>query len=368
MQVDLSITQLMFMASGQAARPTPRDPVQMARLANRYASEKLGLAPGREPGAYTPVYETKARLVEEAVFETREAIRTEDVFEERPITETRDVTETRPVFEERAVLETSVTGERRLTRYDSLFEAGVQTGTAFAVTVGDGATATVRFESSSRISLTVEGMVKEFTFSARDGSFRQGLVDALNSIDGLRASYAANGRLVLETNGGLSLALSDTAERALDRLGFQAGVTTGAVVGYETVQTGTEEVVVGSEVVTVGVELVKIGEQDVVGSETVMTGTVSRVDGDEQKLVGLEKPDDYGTGVLGQMADSGFGPLPENYVELLFGGLESAEEEPTPFFEAEARAAYDEAKAPPADEDGREASSAAVEDGAGRTI
>lgn len=353
MQVDLGISRLLFAASGQAAlRSDAGDPVQMARLANRYASEKLGLAPGRAPGAYVPVYKTTERMVEEAVFEKRDFVSTEGVFEDRAIVETRDVHETRAVYEDQAILETKVQGDKRLTNSDSLSEAEIGVGSAFTLAVGDGAAATVKFESSSMISVTVDGAVEQFIFNSEDGSFRAGLVNALSSIDGLSASLSAEGKLLLETTGGLSLTIADVAKvkgqewagSPLRKLGLTAGVATAEVTGYERVQTGTDEVVVGFETVTVGVERIKVGERSVVtGSGYVQTGIVSRFDGYDRELIGLEEPEIYGAGVLGLLGQLGSGGLPANYIEALFGRIDVDEERPAVMgFETEARTAYEE--------------------------
>jgi hypothetical protein len=350
MQADFGISRLMLAANGLAAGSRPNDAGSIARLASNYASRKLGLAPTPQPGAYLPVYETKARMVEEAVYETSDVVQTEGVFEERTITETRDIVETRPVYEERELLETKVEGTKRLTDFDSLSEADIETGSAFKVTVGDGPTATIKFASSSTISVTVGGATETFSFNSGDGSFRKGLLDALNSVEGLSASLSARGRLVLVTSDAQSLTIDDVARRRgeewfgspLRKLGLEKGTTTAKVVGYETVQTGTQDVVVGSEDVVRAV-LVKVGEKSVVtGSATVMTGTVSRLDGYDRTLVGLVEPETYGAGVLGLLAEES-SSLPADYVELLFGVVRNEQDGPSGRgFDAEVRAAYDE--------------------------
>ena len=106
MKADFGISRLMLSVNGLKAGLLPDRAGHMARLANQYASQKLGLAPARQPGAYLPVYETKARMVEEAVYETSDVVQTKGVFEERTVTETRDVVETQPVYEQREILET----------------------------------------------------------------------------------------------------------------------------------------------------------------------------------------------------------------------------------------------------------------------
>lgn len=350
MQVDLGMSRLLLSANGMTGtgRSGAGDPVQMARLANRYASDKLGIAPGRAPGAYVPIYKTTERIVEEDVYEAREIVSTEEVFEERAITATRNIYESRAVYEDRAILVTQVQGGRSLSGFSSLSKAGIKSGSGFTVTVGDGETAAVKFASSSTIAVTVDGATETFTFNAKKGELQAALLNTLNSIEGLSASYSANGKLLLETSGGQSLTLAGAAgnSTALSKLGLSEGVTTGDVAGYQQVQTGTKDVLVGSQQVTVGVERVKIGEQSVVtGSEMVKTGAVSKLDGYDRELIGLERPERYGAGVLGSLEGIGGGGLPANYVEALFGRIEAAGAGPAArTFESEVRAAYDEAE------------------------
>ncbi len=293
---------------------------QLVTLLNQRASSKVEQSYfGRNP-AFSPSFEFVARY------------NTEDVFAQKDVIENQDIFETRPVYEEQAILETRVEGSRDLSGFDSLSEAGIRRGARFSVTVGDGPTAKVKFVDARTISVKVNGSVQEFTFASDNGSFRAGLLDALNSISGLTASYTEDGRLSLEAAEGASLTLADIRKSPLAKLGLTEGTTSAEVIGYQQVQIGTEQV--------------KVGERPVVvGTETVQIGTKQVVDGYDRKLTGLERSDLVNVESLtAKLADDSV-MSPSKYAELLFGITSTESDSDSPLVStSEAKLAYYETK------------------------
>ena len=155
-----------------------------------------------------------------------------------------------------------------------------------------------------RTRVTVDGVVENFTFKARKGSFRDGLQNALNSIDGITADYNGDGRLTLEASDARSLSIADIKKSPLRRLGLTEGTTEASVIGYRQVQTGTEQV--------------KIGEEDiVVASESVKVGTKQALDGYDHRIIGLEQ-----TGSVNEL-DLGLMPSDTDYLEQLFSSIQT---------------------------------------------
>ncbi len=250
-------------------------------------------------------------LVEQRdVFEERDVFEMQERFEERDIYEARDILGTRPIYEIRAVYEdrarygTQVTGSRSLSGFASIASAGIDVGADFELALQGQSAARIKFASSTKISLTINGTTQNFSFGASDGSFRTALISALNSIDGLSSSYTSNGNLALSTSGTASLTISDVANGLLDfsasplsQLGLVAGKTNASVTGYDRVQTGTEQVQVGSEMIVIGTEQVKVGSELVsagietvkIGTEMVKTGSESIIVGTEEVQVGTER-------------------------------------------------------------------------------
>ena len=98
----------------------------------------------------------------------------------------------------------------------------------------------IKFVNATTISVKVNGSVEEFTFGSNDGSFRTGLLDALNSLGGITASYTTDGRLSLEASDGATLTIADIRKAPLAKLGLTEGTTNAEVIGYRQVQIGTE--------------------------------------------------------------------------------------------------------------------------------
>ena len=198
--------------------------------------------------------------------------------------------------------------------------------------MGDGAAVTVKFVSTKKISVTANGTSQEFSFSDKNGDFRNGLVNALNSISGLSANFDGNGRLQLKTANAQSLTIADTPNGLIDlsksplaELGLTEGTTNARIIDYEQVEVGTEEVLVGTEEVLVGIrgnqnrdrgcpgrhragsrrhrgcrgrtepvkvdtEQVRTGTEDVkIGTEQVKVGTETFVAGSTRIEVGQER-------------------------------------------------------------------------------
>src|SRR6185369_11229483 len=107
--------------------------------------------------------------------------------------------ETQPVYQQQDILATTVTGTRALTGYSSAGTSGIVNGSKFTVEVGSGPVATINFQSSTRITATINGTTTNFTNSSNDGSWRTALVNALNSVTGLTASFNGAGDLQLQT-------------------------------------------------------------------------------------------------------------------------------------------------------------------------
>jgi hypothetical protein len=189
----------------------------------------------------------------------------------------QDVYETRPVYEQREIRATDVYGTRSLTSYSSFGGAGIDNSANLSIQVGSGSVATVQFKNSTKITVTVDGATQTFSFGANDGTWRTGLVNALNSIANLSAEIAADGTLHLQTANAESLTIADVPNGLLDlsgnplpSLGLPEGTTESTVVGYEEVQVGTEEVKVGTEQIATGTTQVSLGARSiVVGFERV---------------------------------------------------------------------------------------------------
>jgi hypothetical protein len=259
---------------------------------------RQGLSSG--PAVLREIVEDIELSVERAVYGTRDVFETRPVYEMHDIMATRDVYETRPVYEQRDILATIVTGTRDLSGFSSISAAGIDIGADLSIQVGSDALATIKFSSSSKIALTISGATTNFNFSSNNGSWRTGLLDALNSIANLSAQYTADGRLQLQTSDAQSLALADVPNGFLDfsgsplpKLGLTAGTTQASVVGTEQVEVGTEEVVVGQEQYVAGQEQVEVGTEQVkVGTEQAQTGTIELPAGTRSVTVGFDRVKD----------------------------------------------------------------------------
>jgi hypothetical protein len=249
-----------------------------------------------------PVYRTETIVEREDVFETEQVVESRRVLNQREIREqqnlmrTRDVVETRDVFEEQPVYEdqpvygpASVTGTRNLSSFSSISSAGIDTGADFSVQVGSGPVARVRFQSSTRIRVTIDGDSTNFNFQTNNGSWRTALVDALNSIDGVTASLSS-GRLTIATDAGETLTIAHVpngSDNPLPDIGLSAGTTLPAVTGTQQVQVGTLQVKVGTEDVVVGTEqFVARTKQAVIATEAVVIGTEGTIVGTRSTAIG----------------------------------------------------------------------------------
>ncbi len=241
---------------------------------------------------FTPTFESVARYTTEDVYERRDVIKTQDVFE------------TRAVYEEQEVLETKVVGTQDLSEFASVDEAGIERRARFSITVGDGSTAVVKFNSARKITVKVDGVVEEFRFGAKDGSFRFGLQEALNSIEGISASYTDQGKLSIEAADGNTLSIFDVRNSPLQQLGLAEGVIDASVVGYQQVQVGTEQVKVGDEEIVTGSETVKVGNKQV-------------LDGYDRELTGLERVDSASAIIENLLMSD------QNHLEDLFGAIQA---------------------------------------------
>jgi hypothetical protein len=225
------------------------------------------------------------------VFETRATYEDRAVTEQRDVYETRDVTETRAVFGLREVLHATMTGTRDLTAsaLQGWANTGIVQNADFTVQVGSRSTATIRFQSNTRIKVTQDGVSTNFDFQSAGGAWRSGLVAALNSIGGLDARLNETGRLVLETEGTESLSLTNGRSSPLDELGLSPGTQLPLTLGLRNVQIGTETVIVGQQQVKTGTETVVVGSERVrTGEETVKTGTETAIVGQEEAIVGYD--------------------------------------------------------------------------------
>lgn len=334
------------------------------------------------------VFADRAIMEERGIFEDRAIMETREIFEDRDVTETRDVYETQAVYEDRDIVATRVAGNRSLSGFASTSQAGIDWGADFSVKVGDGPTAVLQFDTSSRVSLTVNGKTTRFNV-ADHGSLGGAVAAALDSVAGLSASLGPDGKLKLETDNARSLAIAEVANGLLDfsgsplaKLGLAAGTTHASVVGTQQVQTGTQEVVVGTETVVVGSQRVLVGTEEVqigteqirigteqvqvgteriqigtetvvigservqtgtrtsvVGKETVVTGTTTRTEQGDPVLVGLERTD-IGIGEALDRLKSG-PSLPPGYVEALFKPFDRGPSEPEPAIRSAYAAARD---------------------------
>jgi hypothetical protein len=320
MRVEGIASSILTAARERMPAPTGfADLKSITGLLSRQASSRMGIVESALPGAYKPlvavktdkvetdIYEerqtTRAEAIHETrdvtqarpVYEVRDVYETRDIYEMRDIFETRDVTETRATYETQAIYEsrenreTRIEGNRDLRPYNTLAQAGIDVGANFSVKVGDAQSATFRFDTSQRLSVTVNGATQRFEFSSANGSMRDAIVGALNSVEGLTASLNADGELVLVTDDARQLVIADIANGLLDfsrsplaKLGLQAGTTQSSVIGHQQVQIGTRQVVTGHETVVIG------SEDVVVGSESVITGSENVLVGSEQVQIGTE--------------------------------------------------------------------------------
>lgn len=242
------------------------------------------------------VFETRDVYEDQAVFEDRDVFESQDIFETRDVFETRDITETRPVYAQQELRATTVDGTRDLQSFNRINQAGIDVGADFSVRVGTGATATIRFATNSRITVTTGGTTTNFNFTNNNGSWRGALVSALDSVAGLDASLDSGGKLQLATAGAQSLTIADVANGASDNsgsplsgIGLLAGTTQSSVIGYEQVETGIETIVTGTVQIKTGTEQVKIGMEHVkTGTERVQIGTQPVLTGQEQVRIGSE--------------------------------------------------------------------------------
>lgn len=326
--------------------------LKVTSLLNEQAASRLGIVKGKLPGSYEGVYAGRQRTVDEDVYEKHDVVRVDavyedravteaqDVYEQRAVTETRSVYETRALYEDRAIMGTQVTGSRNLSAFRSAAQANIDTGADFSIKVGNDPLAVVKFESGSRIAVTVSGSTQRYSYTSAAGSFRNALVGALDGISNLAASLTTDGKLFLETGNAQSLAIADVANGLLDfsrsplaSLGLTAGTTNASVVGHEQVQTGTEQVLVGTETVTVGTQQVLVGQQtvvtgyeqvqvgetsSVVGTEMRHAGTVKRALEAEMTLVGLKDNGNFGVGRLNLLDGFDLSKLASNSVLALF--------------------------------------------------
>lgn len=347
----------------------------LSGLVGQLAAVKSGGAVSR-PGEMKPVFRMEAVYGEQDRFEELTVVERRDVFEEEAIEETRDilaerdiveervryvsrdVTETRDVFEDRAILQTRLEGTKSLSGAGGITAAGVAVGSSFSVAVGQGSAATIAFTGTTKLTVTQNGTTTEFRFKATDGSFKDALIQGLNTVSGLSAALTTDGRLELKS-GSERLALANVnGSTALSGLGLQAGTTDPAVVGYERIKTGTEQVVVGTEqvadgteqvvvgretyvagteVVRVGSRQVKVGEEEVVtGTARVKVGTDRVLEGHTREIIALER-----TGLPSLLAPSSdkraAAALPTSIVDMVAGIVKSRDDM---FSEAEGRSAY----------------------------
>jgi hypothetical protein len=235
--------------------------------------------------------------VERAIYGTVDVFETQPVYETRDVYATRDVYETRPVYEQRDIRATIVTGTRDLSGFARFSHAGIGNGADFSIQVGSGASTTIKFASSTRITATVNGTTTNFNFASSGGEWRAGLLSALNGIADLTAQFTSDGRLELQTSDAQSLTIADVANGFFDfsdsplaSLGLAAGTTQSSVVGTEQVQVGTEEVVVGQEQYVAGQEQVEVGTEQVkVGTEQAEIGTLQLSAGTRAITVGFDR-------------------------------------------------------------------------------
>jgi hypothetical protein len=208
---------------------------------------------------------------------------------------TQDVYETRPVYEQREIRATNVYGTRDLSGYSSISSAGISNGSDFSIQVGGGSVAIIEFKNSTKITLTVDGATRTFSFSSSGGAWRTGLLNALNGIADLSAELTPDGRLHLQTADAQSLTIADVNGGLLDlsgsplaSLGLSAGTTESSVVGYEEVEVGSEQVKVGSERIGTGTRQVSLGTVAlVVGFDRVQeSGANSELHASLRDLIG----------------------------------------------------------------------------------
>ena len=198
----------------------------------------------------------------------------------------QDVYETRPVYEQREIRATDVYGTRDLSIYSSIGSAGIDNGADFSIQVGSGSVATIQFKNATKITVTVDGVTQTFSSGSNDGTWRTGLVNALNSVANLSAEIAANGTLHLQTANAESVTITNVPNGLLDlsgnplpSLGLPEGTTESTVVGYEEVQVGTEEVKVSTEQIATGTTQVSLGTLSlVVGFERIQGAGASGAD------------------------------------------------------------------------------------------
>ena len=275
---------------------------------------------------FNPVFEFTARYV------------SRDIVEQRDIVETQDVYETRAVHEDQAIYATKVDGNRDMNEFSTLAETGIQRRAKFSVKIGDGPKAVVKFIDAGKIKVTISGTTETFLFDPENGGVRDGLQRALNSVDGLEASYTTDGFLRLEVSEDAAVAPADATIELLNRsksplvhLGLAQGTTSAEVIGYEQVQVGTEQVKVGEQSTVVGTEEVKVGTEEV-------------IDGYDRVLVGLERSGRYSLeSITDRIFKPDFGYSSADYADLLFSNWTAdLWLSPTTGSSSHARAAYAE--------------------------
>lgn len=244
--------------------------------------ERFGL---RERIEKRDAFVEEGRFADRAVFETR------NITEEQVVYETRNITETRDIFEDRAVYGTAeVNGSRNIAQsgFEGWDDAGILEGEKFSVRVGSGVEATIVFHKNEQIKIDFSdgSASQKITFVDGGGAWRTGLLDALNRIEGLKATLS-NGQLQLQAEEtGQDITLRNVKGTSLSDLGLSAGTYRAPPVGSERVKVGEEQVVVGQERVATGTENVVIGQERVqVGTERVQVSTHRFKIGTEDSVV-----------------------------------------------------------------------------------
>jgi hypothetical protein len=266
--------------------------VERTRTEGVYAQKAVTLT--ENVFAQRDIVERRDILSQRDVYEDRPVFEEQAVFEDRDVFEDQAVYETRTVYQQQEIRETEVTASRSLSGYTRLSTAGIDTGADFAVTVGSNSAAKIKFNSSTRLTVTVGASSQQFSFNSNDGSWRTALVAGLNSVAGLTAALTSDGRLQLSTDDAQSLTIADVANGFLDfsssplaALGLTAGTSASAVVGYDSVAAGTEQVQVGTQRVKVGTERIQTGTAQVqVGTQSILAARESYVSGSETVVTG----------------------------------------------------------------------------------
>lgn len=252
---------------------------------------------GQDSVTFAARYDTRVKYASQPIYGTEAVYSQRDVYEDRAVTEEQDVYETRPVYTDRDIHETHVTGTRDLRGFASATAAGLSNNADFGIAVGSHAEAAIKF-SGSTITVTVGGVPSVFTYDGNvAGAFQASLVQALNSVTGLRASLDGNGHLALTSEDAQAITLNevpngflDLSGNALDKLGLISGTTNAGYMRTEREQTGTEQVKTGTQTVVVGTERVKTGTEMVeTGTRSVVIGSNRYADGVETMIVGYDR-------------------------------------------------------------------------------